>query len=60
MPREPESASGMGSGVIVRPEGYILTNNHVVEADELNVELADGRKVRGECGNRPADGPCGD
>ncbi|MEC8475501.1 MAG: trypsin-like peptidase domain-containing protein, partial [Planctomycetota bacterium] len=49
MPREPESASGMGSGVIVRPEGYILTNNHVVEgADELNVELADGRKVRGE------------
>lgn len=49
IPSEPEATSGMGSGVIVRPEGYILTNNHVVEgADELNVELADGRKVRGE------------
>ena len=49
IPSEPEATSGMGSGVIVRPEGYILTNNHVVEgAVELNVELADGRKVRGE------------
>lgn len=49
MPSQPEAASGMGSGVIVRPDGYILTNNHVIEgADELNVELADGRKARGE------------
>jgi serine protease Do len=40
---------GMGSGVIVRPDGYILTNNHVVEdADELTVELFDGRKVPGK------------
>jgi serine protease Do len=36
---------GLGSGVIVSQDGYILTNNHVVEnADELTVELADGRK----------------
>lgn len=49
IPSEPESAAGMGSGVIVRPEGYILTNNHVIEgADELSVELADGRKVQGK------------
>jgi serine protease Do len=40
--------TGMGSGVIVRPDGYILTNNHVVEdADELTVELFDGRTVSG-------------
>ncbi|MCX6952402.1 MAG: trypsin-like peptidase domain-containing protein, partial [Verrucomicrobia bacterium] len=36
---------GMGSGVIVSPDGYILTNNHVVEgADELKVSLADDRE----------------
>ena len=36
---------GLGSGVIVSPDGYILTNNHVVaDADELTVVLSDGRK----------------
>ena len=40
---------GMGSGVIVRSDGYILTNNHVVEgADELIVEMSDGKKVPGK------------
>lgn len=35
---------GLGSGVIVSADGYILTNNHVIEgADELKVSLADGR-----------------
>ncbi|WP_373994565.1 Do family serine endopeptidase [Duganella sp. Leaf126] len=38
--------SSLGSGVIVSAEGYILTNNHVVEAaDEIEVMLADGRKA---------------
>jgi Do/DeqQ family serine protease len=36
---------GMGSGVIVSSDGYIITNNHVVEgADELKVLLNDGRE----------------
>ncbi len=35
---------GLGSGVIVSADGYILTNNHVVEgADELKVTLSDDR-----------------
>jgi serine protease DegQ len=38
--------SSLGSGVIVSAQGYILTNNHVVEAaDEIEVVLADGRKA---------------
>ncbi|MBA4177965.1 MAG: 2-alkenal reductase [Leptothrix sp. (in: Bacteria)] len=38
---------GLGSGVIVSPEGYLLTNHHVVEgATEIEVQLADGRQTR--------------
>jgi serine protease Do len=39
--------SGVGSGVIVDPTGIVLTNNHVVEgADEVTVELSDGREFK--------------
>jgi Do/DeqQ family serine protease len=38
--------TGLGSGVIVTPEGYLLTNHHVVEdATEIEVQLADGRQA---------------
>ena len=48
IPREPRR-SGMGSGVIVTPDGYILTNNHVVDgAKELNVTLPDKREFKGK------------
>ena len=40
-------ATNLGSGVIVAPEGYILTSYHVVEgADDIEVVLADGRQMR--------------
>lgn len=39
----------LGSGVIVDPRGYILTNNHVIKgADEIKVTLLDGRTFKGK------------
>ncbi len=39
---------GLGSGVIVDPEGIILTNNHVVDdADNIKIRLMDGREFQG-------------
>jgi serine protease DegQ len=43
----PQRREGLGSGVIVSEDGYILTNHHVVESvDQIEVALADSRKVR--------------
>ena len=43
----PQTQTGLGSGVIVSTEGYLLTNNHVVEgATEIEVQLVDGRQTK--------------
>jgi Do/DeqQ family serine protease len=43
---EAQRAFGLGSGVIIDSKGYILTNQHVVDAaDEIEVALADGKKL---------------
>ncbi|MCO6186364.1 DegQ family serine endoprotease [Rhizobium sp. L1K21] len=44
-PGRTEKQSSLGSGVIASTDGYIITNNHVIEgADEVKVALADGRE----------------
>jgi len=46
-PPDTEPTSSLGSGVIVSPEGIILTNYHVIsDADDIDVALSDGRKVK--------------
>jgi Do/DeqQ family serine protease len=44
-PRMPRQ-SGLGSGVVIKAEGYILTNHHVVDgADTIRVEFSDGKSA---------------
>jgi serine protease Do len=52
----PQSGEGVGSGVIYRKDGYIVTNNHVVEgASEVNVAFADGTTEPAEVVGRDPD-----
>lgn len=53
---EMQPRSGTGSGVIYTSDGYILTNNHVIEfADEFEVTLHDGREFRARLVGRDDD-----
>ena len=47
--RSRQQASSIGSGVIVRSDGVVVTNNHVIQgAQQITVTLADRREYRGE------------
>src|SRR6516165_6308779 len=47
MPQQPQIAHGIGSGVIISPDGYIVTNNHVIDgATEIRVTLSDRRILK--------------
>ncbi len=53
-PQQPQR--GSGSGFIISPDGYIMTNNHVVEGfDFLDVRLFDGRKFSAKVVGRDPD-----
>ena len=56
--RLPFESTGIGSGVIITDDGYILTNHHVIaRATEIKVTLADGRVYEAELvGSDPASG----
>ncbi|PIQ88404.1 MAG: hypothetical protein COV72_08865 [Candidatus Omnitrophica bacterium CG11_big_fil_rev_8_21_14_0_20_42_13] len=55
VPEREFKQQGLGSGVIIDGEGYILTNEHVVaDADKITVTLPDGREFEGEIKGKDA------
>ncbi len=49
MPGRPRRPSGTGSGFVISADGYVVTNNHVVEnAQKISIRLHDGRELAGE------------
>ncbi len=51
-----QAQTGLGSGVLVSPEGYLLTNQHVVDgADDIEVTLSDGRSASARVVGTDAD-----
>lgn len=57
IPLNPAPVRGIGSGVIVSDDGYILTNNHVIErTDEIRVTLSNGKEYPAKLVGRDAAG----
>lgn len=53
LPNREYKQIGLGSGVIIDTDGYILTNEHVInDADKITVALSDGREFKGEIKGR--------
>lgn len=51
-----QEVKGYGSGVIISPDGYIITNNHVIEnAEDVTVKLNDNREFKAEVVGRDAN-----
>ena len=49
-------AQSLGSGFVIDPDGYVVTNNHVIEgADEIEVNFVDGRSLPAELIGRDAE-----
>ncbi len=47
--RGPQRSSALGSGFVIAPDGYVVTNNHVIEgADEIEIEFKDGARRKAE------------
>ena len=58
IPQQPRRQQGLGSGVIVSNDGYILTNHHVIDgAAEIKIEMADGRTLNAKLvgSDQPSD-----
>ena len=54
--RQGRASNGSGSGVVVSPDGIVLTNNHVVDgASRIELSLADGRRFRARLIGRDQD-----
>lgn len=54
--QEPQTAQGAGSGFFISADGFIVTNNHVVEnATKITVKLSDGRELPGTLVGRDKD-----
>jgi serine protease Do len=53
VPQTDQKQEGLGSGFIISPEGFILTNNHVIDgADKIKVRLADGKEYDAKVAGR--------